>query len=342
MNNIKDLSLAYSPGVAEPCIEIAENPDTAYKYTSKGNMVAVISNGTAVLGLGNIGALASKPVMEGKAVLLNKFAGVEAVDICIDAQEREEFVEVVKSMSPSFGAICLEDLRSPDCFYIEKELKKEMNIPVFHDDQHSTAIVVLAGLINALHYSGKKKDEVRIVINGAGSSGQAVGRLIVDYGFDPQNLLMCDTRGVIYEGREEGRSNPYKARFAMKTEKRTLEDAVKGADILIGLSQQGAFTGEMLKSMNKDPVVFALANPEPEIRPEQMYEVREDVIAATGRSDYPNMIGCTIAFPFLFRAALDTRSSEINEAMKMACAKSLSELARSKVPDVVKRAYNGV
>ena len=340
MNNVKDLSLAYSPGVAQPCIEIAEDPEMAYKYTNKGNMVAVISNGTAVLGLGNIGAMASKPVMEGKAVLFNKFAGVESIDLCLNAPDMHDFVKIVKTLGPSFGGINLEDIKGPDCFFIEETLKREMDIPVFHDDQHGTAIVVLAGLINYLEYSGKKKEEVKLIVNGAGSAGQACLRLIFDYGFDPENCMMCDTRGIIWKGRQVG-MNPYKERFACPTDKRTLDDAFKGADIAIGLSQAGSFTPEMIASMAPDPLVFALANPEPEIRPEIMYEVREDVITATGRSDYPNQVNNVMCFPFLFRAALDTRSTSINEAMKMACAKSLSELARTPVPDVVKRAYNG-
>lgn len=235
MNNIKDLSLAYSPGVAEPCIEIAQHPEDAYKYTNKGNMVAVISNGTAVLGLGNIGALASKPVMEGKAVLFNKFAGVESIDLCINAPDMYDFVKIVKALGPSFGGINLEDIKGPDCFYIEETLKAEMDIPVFHDDQHGTAIVVLAGLINVLEYTGKKKEEVKILLNGAGSAGQACMRLILDYGFNPDNCFMCDTRGIIWKGRQVG-MNPYKERFAIQTDKRTLEDAFKGCDIAIGLS----------------------------------------------------------------------------------------------------------
>ena len=288
MNSIKDLSLAYSPGVAEPCIEIAEKPEDVYKYTNKGNMVAVITNGTAVLGLGNIGAAASKPVMEGKAVLFNKFAGVESIDLCVDAPDMHDFVKVVKHLSPSFGGINLEDIKGPDCFYIEDTLKEMLDIPVFHDDQHGTAIVVLAGLINALEVTGKKKEEVKLVMNGAGSAGQACMKLIYDYGFNPDNCIMCDTRGVIYNGRAKG-MNPYKQKFANKSDsKKTLAEAFAGADIAIGLSQAGSFTQEMIGSMGKDPILFALANPEPEIRPAKAYDVREDLIIATGRSDYPN------------------------------------------------------
>lgn len=320
MNTIKDLSLAYSPGVAEPCLEIAKAPETVYDYTSKGNMVAVISNGTAVLGLGNIGAAAAKPVMEGKAVLFNKFAGVESIDLCIDAPDQHDFVKVVKHLAPSFGGINLEDIKGPDCFYIEEYLKKELDIPVFHDDQHGTAIVVLAGLINALEYSGKKVDEVKLVMNGAGSAGQACMKLMFDYGFKPENCIMCDTRGVIYKGRAKG-MNPYKEQFAIEGSNLiTLEDAFRGTDIAIGLSSAGQFTEAMVKSMNKDPILFCLANPEPEMRPEAIYEARDDAIIATGRSDYPNQVNNVLCFPFLFRAALDTRSSQINEAMKMACA----------------------
>ena len=288
MNTQKDLSLAYSPGVAEPCLEIAAKPEEAYKYTNKGNMVAVISNGTAVLGLGNIGALASKPVMEGKAVLFNKFAGVESIDLCIDAPDKHDFVKVVKTLGPSFGAINLEDIKGPDCFYIEDFLKENMDIPVFHDDQHGTAIVVLAGLINACEVQGKRVEDVKIVMNGAGAAAQAVMRLLQDYGFNPDNCIMCDTRGVIYKGRARG-MNPYKERFQTTRQGVvTLEDAFKDADIAIGLSQAGQFKAEMIKSMAPNPIIFALANPEPEMRPEVIYEVREDAVGATGRSDYPN------------------------------------------------------
>ena len=288
MNTIKDLSLAYSPGVAEPCLEIHKEPATVYDYTNKGNMVAVVSNGTAVLGLGNIGARAAKPVMEGKAVLFNKFAGVESIDLCINAPDMHDFVKVVKHLGPSFGGINLEDIKGPDCFYIEDTLKKEMDIPVFHDDQHGTAIVVLAGLINALEYTGKKVEDVKLVMNGAGSAGQACMRLMYDYGFTPANCIMCDTRGVIYKGRAKG-MNPYKEQFAVDgSSKITLEDAFKDTDIAIGLSSAGQFTETMIKSMNEQPIIFCLANPEPEMRPEAIYEVREDAIIATGRSDYPN------------------------------------------------------
>lgn len=286
LNNIKDLSLASSPGVAEPVIEIMKDPLNAYKYTNKGNMVAVITNGTAVLGLGNIGAGAAKPVMEGKAVLFNKFAGVESIDLCIDATDPDDFINVVKHLAPSFGGINLEDIKGPDCFYIEETLQS-MNIPVIHDDQHGTAIVVLAGLINSLEYTGKRKEEVKILMNGAGSAGQACLNLAFKYGFNPENTLVLDRTGVIYKGRAKG-MNPYKEKFAVETDKRTLSDAFEGCDIAVGLSSGKQFKPEMIQKMNKDPVVFALANPEPEIRPELAYEARDDVIVGTGRSDYPN------------------------------------------------------
>lgn len=287
MNNQKDLSLAYSPGVAVPCIEIAKDPEAAYRYTNKGNTVAVISNGTAVLGLGNLGALASKPVMEGKAVLFNKFAGVESIDLCLDAPNPDDFIAAVKVLAPSFGGINLEDIKAPDCFYIEKKLKELMNIPVFHDDQHGTAIVCLAGLINALKISGRDIKTTKLVLNGAGAAGIACIRLMHSYGLPKANITVCDTRGVIFKGRAAG-MNPEKEEFAAETEKRTLPEALDGADVFIGVSVGGALKPEYLESMNKDPIIFAMANPEPEIRPDLAKQVRSDAIIATGRSDYPN------------------------------------------------------
>mmetsp|Transcript_40585 Transcript_40585/g.53232 ORF Transcript_40585/g.53232 Transcript_40585/m.53232 type:complete len:374 (+) Transcript_40585:53-1174(+) len=323
MNNQKDLSLAYSPGVAVPCIEIAKNSEAAYKYTNKGNTVAVISNGTAVLGLGNLGALASKPVMEGKAVLFNKFAGVESIDICVDASDPDEFINCVKYLAPSYGGINLEDIKSPDCFYIEQKLKEIMPIPVFHDDQHGTAIVCLAGLINATQISNKDMSTIKIVLNGAGAAGIACLRLMITYGVQKENVLMCDTRGVIYKGRAAG-MNAQKEEFANETEKRTLQEALDGADVFIGVSAAGALKPEFLATMAPNPIIFAMANPEPEIRPNEAKAVRSDAIIATGRSDYPNQINNVMCFPFLFRGTLDTRAKEINEDMKMAAALALA------------------
>jgi len=340
MNNQKDLSLAYSPGVAIPCLEIQRDPELAYKYTNKGNTVAVISNGTAVLGLGNLGALASKPVMEGKAVLFNKFAGVESIDICVDAPDKETFVQCVKCLAPSFGGINLEDIKGPDCFYVEEKLKECMDIPVFHDDQHGTAIVCLAGLINACHITERVKENVKIVLNGAGAAGIACLKLMIEYGFKKENVIVCDTKGVIYKGRTEG-MNSYKEEFANDTPKRTLEEALDGSDVFIGVSGPGALKAEWLPTMNGDPIIFAMANPNPEIHPHEAHAVRPRAIVATGRSDYPNQINNVMCFPFLFRGTLDTRAPQINEPMKMAAAVALAMLAREDVPDEVARAYNG-
>lgn len=339
MNNQKDLSLAYSPGVAEPCLEIEKDPEHAYKYTNKGNLVAVVSNGTAVLGLGDIGALASKPVMEGKAVLFNKFAGVNSIDLCLDASDPDDFINTVKYISPSFGGINLEDIKGPDCFRIERELKEQMNIPVFHDDQHGTAIVCLAGLINACEIQGKKFEELQIVVNGAGAAGIACLKLLQEYGARPENCFLVDTQGVVYKGREGRGMNPYKAELANDTPRRTLEDACDGADVLIGVSRQGVFTADILKRLNEKPVIFAMANPVPEVLPEVAKEVRPDCLIATGRSDYPNQINNVMCFPFLFRAALDTRSAQIDEPMKMAAARALAELTRQPVPDEIYDLY---
>ena len=333
MATAKDLALAYSPGVAEPCLAIAATPEDAYRYTNKGNMVACISNGTAVLGLGNIGALASKPVMEGKSVLFKKFADVNCIDLCVDCADPDEFINVVKHLAPSFGGINLEDIKGPDCFHVEDTLKAIMPIPIFHDDQHGTAIVCLAGLINALEISGKDIKNIRVVCNGAGAAGIACMKLIQNYGAVPDNCFVCDTKGVIYTGRVAG-MNSFKEQLANKTVSKdtTLAEICQGADVLIGVSAAGAFTEEVLKGLNPDPVIFAMANPEPEVRPEVAKKLRPDCIIATGRSDYPNQINNVMCFPFLFRATLDTRSKSINEEMKMAAALALAELAREPVP----------
>ncbi|MEE9388195.1 MAG: NADP-dependent malic enzyme [Paracoccaceae bacterium] len=334
----RDLSLAYSPGVAVPCEEIAEKPETAYDYTNKGNLVAVISNGTAVLGLGNLGALASKPVMEGKAVLFKRFADVNSIDIELDTEDPEEIINAVRLMGPSFGGINLEDIKAPECFIIEQRLKEEMDIPVFHDDQHGTAVICAAGLINALHISGKKIEECRIVVNGAGAAGIACLELIKTMGAKHDNCLMCDTKGVIYQGRTDG-MNQWKSAHAANTTARTLEEAMDGADVFLGVSAKGAVTQDMVKSMAPNPVIFAMANPDPEITPEDAHEVRDDAIVATGRSDYPNQVNNVLGFPYLFRGALDIHARAINDEMKIACANALAELAREPVPDEVVMAY---
>jgi len=338
----KDLALAYSPGVAEPCLAIAATPEDAFRYTNKGNMVACISNGTAVLGLGNIGALASKPVMEGKSVLFKKFADVNCIDLCVDTPDPDEFINVVKHLHPSFGGINLEDIKGPDCFHVEETLKAIMPIPIFHDDQHGTAIVCLAGLINALEISGKDITKIRVVCNGAGAAGIACMKLIQNYGALPDNCFCCDTKGVIYTGRAAG-MNSFKEQLANKTVTKdmTLAEICQGADVLIGVSAAGAFTEEVLKGLNPDPVIFAMANPEPEVRPEVAKQLRPDCIIATGRSDYPNQINNVMCFPFLFRATLDTRSKQINEQMKMAAAIALAGLAKEPVPQAVKDAIPG-
>ncbi|MGB7244582.1 MAG: NADP-dependent malic enzyme [Sulfitobacter sp.] len=338
MTTQRDLSLAYSPGVAVPCEAIAANPETAYDYTNKGNLVAVISNGTAVLGLGNLGALASKPVMEGKAVLFKRFADVNSIDIELDTEDTDAFINAVRLMGPTFGGINLEDIKAPECFIIEQRLKEEMDIPVFHDDQHGTAVICAAGLINALHISGKKIEDVRIVLNGAGAAGIACIELLKSMGARHQNCIACDTKGVIYQGRTEG-MNQWKSGHAVKTDARTLEDAMKGADVFLGVSAKGAVTPEMVASMAPNPVIFAMANPDPEITPEEAHEVREDAIVATGRSDYPNQVNNVLGFPYLFRGALDIHARAINDEMKIACAHALANLAREDVPDEVALAY---
>ncbi len=334
----RDLSLAYSPGVAVPVQAIADRPETAYDYTTKGNLVAVISNGTAILGMGNLGALASKPVMEGKAVLFKRFADVNAIDIELDTEDPDEIIQAVRLMGPTFGGINLEDIKAPECFIIESRLKELMDIPVFHDDQHGTAVICAAGLINALHLSGKRIEDVRIVLNGAGAAGIACLELIKTMGARHENCIMCDTKGVIYQGRTEG-MNQWKSAHAVVTEARTLEDAMKGADVFLGVSAKGAVTPEMVETMADNPVIFAMANPDPEITPEEAHAVRPDAIVATGRSDYPNQVNNVLGFPYLFRGALDIHARAINDEMKLACARALAELAREDVPDEVAVAY---
>jgi len=338
MTTQRDLSLAYSPGVAVPCEEIAAAPETAYDYTSKGNLVAVISNGTAVLGLGNLGALASKPVMEGKAVLFKRFADVNSIDLELDTEDPDAFVAAVKLMGPSFGGINLEDIKAPECFIIEQRLKDEMDIPVFHDDQHGTAVICAAGLINALHLSGKRIEDVRIVLNGAGAAGIACLELLKAMGAKHDNCIMCDTKGVIYQGRAEG-MNQWKSAHAARTDLRTLAQAMQGADVFLGVSVKGAVTPRMVADMAENPVIFAMANPDPEITPEAAHEVRTDAIVATGRSDYPNQVNNVLGFPYLFRGALDIHARAINDQMKIACAEALAALAREDVPDEVAMAY---
>ena len=338
MTTQRDLSLAYSPGVAVPCEEIAETPETAYDYTNKGNLVAVVSNGTAVLGLGNLGALASKPVMEGKSVLFKRFADVNSIDIELDTEDPEEIIKAVKLMAPTFGGINLEDIKAPECFIIEQRLKEDCDIPVFHDDQHGTAVICAAGLINALHISGKKIEDCKIVLNGAGAAGIACLELLKAMGARHDNCIMCDTKGVIYQGRKEG-MNQWKSAHAATTDARTLAEAMDGADVFLGVSAKGAVTQDMVKSMAPNAVIFAMANPDPEVTPEEVHEVREDVIVATGRSDYPNQVNNVLGFPYLFRGALDIHARAINDEMKIACAEALAKLAREDVPDEVAMAY---
>lgn len=334
----KDLSLAYSPGVAGPCEAISENGDDAYEYTAKGNLVAVVTNGTAVLGLGNIGAVAGKPVMEGKGALFKRFADIDVFDIEVDSQDPDEIVKTCKHISPTFGGINLEDIKAPQCFYIEETLQKEVDIPVFHDDQHGTAIITGAAFLNALEVTGKKIDEIRAVFNGAGAAGIACAQMFVDLGLKKENLIMCDSRGVIYKGRQES-MNPYKDRFASDTDLRTLSEAMEGADVFCGVSVASALSKEMVVSMAKDPIIFALANPEPEISYPDAREVRPDCIMATGRSDYPNQVNNVLCFPFLFRGALDVRAKAINTEMKVAAVRAIASLAKEEVPEQVLRAY---
>ena len=336
--NQRDLGLAYSPGVAEPCLEIEKNPEDSYKYTSRGNLVAVISNGTAVLGLGNIGALAGKPVMEGKANLFKQFADIDVFDLEVASEDPEEIIRFCQLVEPTLGGINLEDIKAPECFYIEEKLKATMNIPVFHDDQHGTAIISGAALINAVEIVGKKLDEVRIVFSGAGASAISVAEHYVRLGVDRRNVTLCDRKGVIFAGREAD-MEPHKAKFAHETKNRTLADALVGADVFVGLSAAGACTQDMVKSMGANPIVFALANPTPEILPDEVKAVRPEAICATGRSDYPNQINNVLCFPFIFRGALDVRATTINEEMKMAATRALAELAREPVPDSVAALY---
>ena len=333
-----DLSLAYTPGVAEPCLEIQKKPEDAYKYTAKGNLVAVISNGTAVLGLGNIGALQGKPVMEGKGLLFKVFADVDVFDIEVDTMDVEKMIEVVKAISPTFGGINLEDIKAPECFEIEDRLKEELDIPVFHDDQHGTAIISSAGLLNALELNGKKIGDIKMVINGAGAAAVSCTRLYIKLGVKPENVVMCDSRGVINSKRTN--LNEIKKQFITKQDVSTLEEAIKGADVFVGLSVGNVLSKKMIKSMASDPIVFAMANPTPEISYEDAVEAREDVLIATGRSDYPNQINNVLGFPFIFRGALDVRATKINEEMKIAACKALADLAKEPVPEYVNTAYN--
>jgi malate dehydrogenase (oxaloacetate-decarboxylating)(NADP+) len=336
----RDLSLAYSPGVAAPCLRIAEDKTLAYDYTAKGNLVAIISNGTAVLGLGNLGALASKPVMEGKAVLFKRFADIDGIDLEVDTQDVDEFVNCVRYLGPAFGGINLEDIKAPECFIIEQRLRELMDIPVFHDDQHGTAIIALASLLNALDLTGRKLKDTRIVMNGAGAASIACIELIKAMGLPQDQAILCDTQGVIYQGREKG-MNQWKSGHAASTKLRTLAEAVKGADVFFGLSAKGAMTAEMVKSMADKPIIFAMANPDPEITPEEARSVRKDAIIATGRSDYPNQVNNVLGFPYIFRGALDVRASTINDTMKIAAAQALAALAREDTPDEVDAAYAG-
>ncbi|MBI5305813.1 MAG: NADP-dependent malic enzyme [Chloroflexi bacterium] len=334
----RDLTLAYSPGVAEATLEVERDPETAYELTAKGNLVAVVSNGTAILGLGDRGPLAAKPVMEGKGLLFKRFADIDVFDIEINARTPEEIIKVVQALEPTFGGINLEDIKAPECFQVEETCKATMNIPVFHDDQHGTAIISGAGLLNALEITGKKIGEIKVVINGAGASGVACGEFWIRLGVNRANVVMCDTKGVLYKGRVEG-MNPYKERFAVETKSRTLADAIKDADVFLGLSSKDVLTPDMVKTMASQPLIFALANPDPEIRYDLAKATRPDAIVGTGRSDYPNQINNVLGFPFIFRGALDVRAKAINEEMKVAAAKSLAALAKEDVPDSVLKAY---
>jgi malate dehydrogenase (oxaloacetate-decarboxylating)(NADP+) len=338
----EDLSLAYTPGVAAPCMEIQADPDAAYRYTAKSNLVAVITNGSAVLGLGNIGALAGKPVMEGKGVLFKRFADIDVFDIEIDSQDTEEIIRTIELIAPTFGGINLEDIRAPECFVIEKRLNQSLDIPVFHDDQHGTAIISAAALLNAVMLTGRHMESIKIVISGAGAAGIACSKLYKDLGVPAENLHMVDSRGVIYKGREHG-MNIYKEEFAIETTRRTLSEAMVGADVFVGCSSAGIVTKEMVDSMAPQPIIFAMANPDPEITPSDVHAVRSDAICATGRSDFPNQVNNVLGFPFIFRGALDVRATQINEPMKLAAVRALAELARrgEMVPEAVKHAYPG-
>ncbi len=334
----RDLSLAYTPGVAEPVREIAKNPENAYRYTNKGNLVAVITDGTAILGLGNLGPLASKPVMEGKGILFKRFANIDVFDIEVSAPSIESFIETVVNISPTFGGINLEDIAAPHCFVIEKALKERLDIPVFHDDQHGTAVIICAGLLNALEIQGKKLEDVKLVCLGAGAAGLAGMRLLISMGAKKENMLLVDSKGVIHAGRTD--LNAYKQEFARDTPLRTLTDAMNGADVFIGVSSSNLVSQEMVKSMAPRPIVFAMANPDPEILPSEAHAARDDLIMATGRSDFPNQVNNVLGFPFIFRGALDARAKQITEKMLIAAVKALAELAREPVPEEVLKAYN--
>ena len=340
LNSSHELSLAYSPGVATPCLEIEKNKNTAYDYTSKGNLVAVISNGTAVLGLGNIGALASKPVMEGKSVLFKKFADVDGIDLEVNTENIDKFVETVSLLEPSFGGINLEDIKAPDCFIIEDKLREKMNVPVFHDDQHGTAIITIAGIINALDLTNRKISNTKFVVNGAGAASIACVELLKAVGARNKNVILIDRQGVIFQGRKDN-MNQWKSGHAVETKFRTLEEALNDADVFLGLSVKGAVTKSMVKSMANNPIIFAMANPVPEIMPDEIKSVRSDAIIATGRSDFPNQVNNVLGFPYIFRGALDVRATKINDAMKIAAANAIAELARQDVPDEVNEAYHG-
>lgn len=331
----EDLSLAYSPGVAEPCMEISANNELAYKYTNKGNLVAVITDSTAVLGLGDIGSVAGKPVMEGKAVLFKKFANVDAFDIELDEKDPDKIVEICKALAPTFGGINLEDIAAPKCFYIEKKLQESVNIPVMHDDQHGTAIITTAGLLNALEINGKDISQIKVVVSGSGAAGIACGKMYQSVGV--KNIIMCDSKGVIHSKRDD--LTEQKKEFAIDTDARTLADALKGADMFLGLSKAKLLTQDMIENMANNPIIFALANPEPEIRPEVAHAIRDDIIIGTGRSDYPNQVNNVLGFPFIFRGALDVRATKITENMKIAAAMALAQLAKESVPSEVCKAY---
>ncbi len=335
----EDLSLAYTPGVAKPVLKIEEDADNAYRYTNKGNLVAVISNGTAILGLGDRGALASKPVMEGKGVLFKRFADIDVFDIEINEKDPDKLIGIIKAISPTFGGINLEDIKGPECFRIEKELINECDIPVFHDDQHGTAIIASAGLMNAAEIAGKKLDDMKVVVSGAGAAGISCARMFILIGVRKENIVMLDSKGVIYKGRAGLTAE--KEEFASETDARTLEDAMNGADVFMGLSKPNVVSSEMLRSMNHDPIVFAMANPDPEITYEKAMESRSDIIMATGRSDYPNQINNVLGFPFIFRGALDVGAKRITENMKLAAADALAKLAKEPVPEIVSKAYGG-
>src|SRR6185503_14474253 len=336
----KDLSLAYSPGVAEPCRMIAEKEELVYEYTAKGNLVAVVSNGTAVLGLGDIGPSASKPVMEGKGILFKKFADIDVFDIELNAKNPDDVIRACEMLEPTFGGINLEDIKAPECFYIEEELKKRMKIPVFHDDQHGTAVISGAAFLNAIELVGKDIQKVRVVFCGGGAAAIACANLYLNLGVKRENIIMCDSKGVIYKGRKEG-MNPYKERYAVETDKRTIAQALENADAFVGVSVKDGISVDMIKKMAKDPIVLAMANPDPEVLPEDVLNLRPDAIMATGRSDYPNQVNNVLGFPFIFRGALDTMSTAINEDMKMAAVRALAQLAKEEVPESVSRAYGG-